>query len=82
MTTVKIKEENEFSPHMARVFEGVRKWFGLPFVPAMNRVLSYYEEFWAGFGRCGGRAMKPGVLPRETKELLAVAVSAVNVCEY
>ncbi|MFQ5692342.1 MAG: carboxymuconolactone decarboxylase family protein [Nitrospinota bacterium] len=82
MATVRIKEESEFSPRMARVFEGVRKWFRLPFVPAMNRVLAYDEGFWDGFGRCGARAMKPAVLPRRTKELLAVAVSAVNVCEY
>jgi alkylhydroperoxidase/carboxymuconolactone decarboxylase family protein YurZ len=82
METVRIPEAAEFPPEMQRTFEGVRRWFGLDFVPKMNRVTARDPGFWAGFGRCGKRAMADGALPRGLKELVAVAVSAVNVCDY
>ncbi len=82
METVRIKDAGEFPPEMQRVFEGIKRWFGLDFVPKMNRVLAYDPAFWAGFGRCGKRAMADGALRRELKEMIAVAVSTINACEY
>lgn len=82
METVRVKDADEFPPEMQRLFQGVKRWFGLDFVPKMNRVLAYDADFWAGFGRCGKRAMADGALRRELKEMIAVAVSAINACEY
>lgn len=82
METVRIKEAGEFPPEMHRLFEGVKRWFGLDFVPKMNLVTAYDPQFWAGFGRCGKRAMADRVLPRELKEMIAVGVSSINSCEY
>lgn len=82
METVRIKEAGEFPPEMQRVFDGVKRWFGLDFVPKMNRVTAYDPGFWAGFGRCGKRAMADGALGRDLKEMIAVAVSSINACDY
>jgi alkylhydroperoxidase/carboxymuconolactone decarboxylase family protein YurZ len=82
METVRISPAEEFPPDMQRMFEGVKRWFGMPFVPKMNLVTAWDPHFWAGFGRCGKRAMADGALPRDLKEMIAVAISAVNACDY
>ncbi len=82
METVRIKPAEEFPPEMQRMFEGAKRWFGLGFVPKMNLVTAYDPGFWAGFGRCGKRAMADGALPRDLKEMIAVGVSSINACEY
>ncbi|MGH7319769.1 MAG: carboxymuconolactone decarboxylase family protein [Candidatus Rokuibacteriota bacterium] len=82
METVRIRPPGEFPPEMQRMFEGVKRWFALDFVPKMNLVTAYDPAFWAGFGRCGKRAMADGALPRDLKEMIAVGVSAINACDY
>lgn len=82
METVRIRPPEEFPAEMHKVFEATKRWFGIDFVPKMNLVTAYDPEFWAGFGRCGKRAMADGALPRALKEMIAVGVSAVNACEY
>lgn len=82
METVRIKPPEEFPPDLQRMLEGVKRWFRLDFVPKMNLVTAWDPGFWAGFGRCGKRAMADGALPRDLKEMIAVAVSAINGCDY
>ena len=82
METVRIRPPEEFPPELQRMLEGVKRWFGLDFVPKMNLVTAWDPGFWAGFGRCGKRAMADGALPRDLKEMVAVAVSAINSCDY
>jgi alkylhydroperoxidase family enzyme len=82
METVRIRPPEEFSPELQRMLEGVKRWFRLDFVPKMNLVTAWDAEFWAGFGRCGKRAMADGSLSRDLKEMVAVAVSAINSCDY
>lgn len=82
METVRIRDAHDFPPETRRMFEGVKRWFGLDFVPKMNLVTAYDPKFWAGFGRCGKRAMADGALPRDLKEMIAVGVSSINSCHY
>lgn len=82
METVRIRDESEFPEETRKQFQHVKEFFNIDFVPKMVRVLSHYPEFRAGQGRCTRRALSPGVLPRTTKELIASAVSAINVCPY
>ncbi len=82
METVRIRDESEFSEEMQKQFGHVKEFFKIDFVPKMVRVLSHYPEFRAGQGRCTRRALSPGELPRATKEMIATAVSAINVCQY
>jgi uncharacterized peroxidase-related enzyme len=66
----------------ARMYALVKERTGLPFVPDMFRLLStrpdLLEAVLCGFtGAFGG-----GVLPRQTKELIAAWTSRVNSCPY
>jgi alkylhydroperoxidase family enzyme len=82
METVRILDEHEFPPDQQKYFEGTKTWFNIDFIPKMSRVLSYQPEISHTHGRCSRRAMVDGVLARRQKEMIAVAVSAINACDY
>lgn len=82
METVRIKEEHEFPAEVRKGFELVKEWFNIDYVPKMSRALAFYPEMRFNFSRASKRACSPGELARTQKELIAVAVSAVNVCRY
>lgn len=82
METVRLLEEHEFPEEMRRYFEGTKTWFGIDYVPKMSKVLSYRTEMASTHGRCARRSMTDGQLKRRQKEMIAVAVSAINACAY
>ncbi|HIN06739.1 MAG TPA: hypothetical protein EYM65_10995 [Dehalococcoidia bacterium] len=82
METVRLLEEHEFPQELQKYFEGTKTWFGIDYLPKMSKVISYAPEFASTHGRCSRRAMVDGDLTRAQKEMIAVAVSAVNACEY
>ena len=82
METVRLLEEHEFPPGLQKYFEGTKSWFNIDYIPKMTKVLSYQPEMSRTHGRCSRRAMVDGVLKRCQKEMIAVAVSAINACEY
>jgi AhpD family alkylhydroperoxidase len=65
-----------------RIYQDIRTKFGIPFVPnifkAMAHVPAALETKWASYHAI----MLHGRIPRLTKELVAVAVSAVHGCHY
>ena len=82
METVRLLDEHEFPEELQRYFEGTKAWFGIDYLPKMSKVLSYEPEISRTHGRCSRRAMTDGVLKRKQKEMIAVAVSAINACDY
>ena len=82
METVRLLDEHEFPEELQKYFEGTRSWFGIDYLPKMSKVISYQPEFAQTHGRCSRRAMVDGVLQRRQKEMIAVAVSAINACDY
>lgn len=82
MATVKLIEEAEATGKTKEVYKEVKKNFGLAFVPnifkAMAHNPSYLEATWNRIKIIMGQ----GKLDRKTKEIIAVAVSATNNCEY
>lgn len=82
METVRIPPPEEFPPEVQKAFEGMKAWFRIDFVPKMSRVTRVIPEVGIGLGRATKRAMPDGALSRAQKEMIAVAVSAINVCEY
>ena len=82
METVRLLEEQEFLQELQKYFEGTKTWFGIDYLPKMSKVISYAPEFTSTHGRCSRRSMVDGDLTRAQKEMIAVAVSAVNACEY
>ena len=82
METVRLLDEQEFPEELQKYFEGTKSWFGIDYLPKMSKVISYEPEFASTHGRCSRRSMTDGELQRKQKEMIAVAVSAINACEY
>jgi hypothetical protein len=82
METVRLPQPAEFGPEDQKVFDNTREWFGIDFVPKMSRVLRMLPVVGDAITRASRRAMPDRVLSRAQKELVATAVSAMNVCEY
>jgi len=82
MATVKLVEESGALPEVRKVFEDVKKTFGLPFVPNLFRAMAHNPDYLEATWQRVKVVMGPGKLDRRTKEMIAVAVSAANNCEY
>ena len=65
-----------------RVYGEIKETFGIPFVPNIFKTLAHcpaaLEAKWEGYKAI----MLRGKVPRLTKEMVAIAVSAVNGCFY
>ncbi len=82
MALVKFVEEPDAAPRVRAVDDEIKQSFGIDFVPnifkAMANSPDYLELNWARH-----KAIMPtGQLDRRTKEIIALAVSATNNCEY
>jgi len=82
METVRLPQPDEFGPEDQKIFDNTREWFRIDFVPKMSRVLRMQPAIGDAITRASRRAMPDRVLSRGQKELIAAAVSAMNVCEY
>ncbi len=82
MATVKLVEESDATPDVQKVFDEVKKTFGVPVVPNIFKAMAnhpgYLEVTWSRFKVIMG----PGQLDPKTKQVIALAVSATNNCEY
>lgn len=82
MPTVKMVEEGEAKGAVKRIFEDIKKTRGIDFVPNFWKTIAHHppalERVWAQVKE----VMAPGALDARTKEMIAVAVSATNGCEY
>jgi alkylhydroperoxidase family enzyme len=76
-------EEDEATGLVREVYDEIKKTFGIDFVPHLYRVMAlnpaYLEANW---NKVKAVMMQTGKLDRLTKEIVAVAVSAVNGCVY
>ena len=83
MAKVQLHTETAASGKVKQVYEDIKKTFGIPFVPnifkAMGNHPDYLEATW---NQVKVVLVGPGELTRREKELVAVAVSATNNCEY
>lgn len=82
MATVKLVEESDASPEVRLVYQDIKKTFGLPFVPNLFRAMAHSPGYLTATWNRVKAVMGQGKLDRRTKEMIAVAVSAVNNCEY
>ncbi len=82
MATISYVEEQDANDQVRKVYRDIKQFFGLPFVPnlfkAMGHHPAYLEATWARVKVIMGS----GKLERKTKEIIAVAVSATNGCDY
>lgn len=82
MTQVAVVEEPDASSNVKAIYDEIKKTLGIPFVPNLFKTMAakpdYLEATWRQFKV----VMGPGELTRREKELVALAVSATNNCEY
>ena len=82
MSTVKLVDEATASPRVRAVFEDIKATKKIDRVPNLWRALATHPEH---LELCWTRLkaiMRPGKLDALTKEIIALAVSATNGCDY
>ncbi len=80
--TVEMVEYDAASPEVREVFDDIMATKGIDFVPNAWKVFASHppslKRLWYGLKE----VMAPGALDPKVKEMIAVAVSATNGCEY
>ena len=83
MASIKLISEEEATGKVKEIYEEIKSQLGIDFVPNLYKVMAskpgYLEANW---NKDKAVMIEPGKLDPLTKEIIAVAVSAVNNCEY
>ena len=83
LATVRMVEEGDASGKVKEVYDDIKATLGIDFVPNMYKVMAgkpeYLEVNWV---KVKNVMRRPGRLDPLTKEIIAVAVSAVAGCRY
>ncbi len=83
MASIKMIPEEEAEGQVKQIYDEIKSQLGIDFVPNLYKVMAtkpaYLEANW---NKVKAVMVEPGKLDRLTKEIIAVAVSAVMGCEY
>jgi alkylhydroperoxidase/carboxymuconolactone decarboxylase family protein YurZ len=83
MATVKMISESDATGKVRKVYDEIKATLGIDFVPNLYKVMAskpgYLEANW---NKVKAVMVEHGKLDRLTKEIIAVAVSAVQGCRY
>jgi alkylhydroperoxidase/carboxymuconolactone decarboxylase family protein YurZ len=83
MASIKMIPEEAATGKVKEIYEEIKSELGIDFVPNLYKVMAskpgYLEANWK---KVKTVMVEPGKLDRLTKEIIAVAVSAVMGCEY
>ena len=82
MSTVKLVEYDDASPEVRAVYDDIRRVRQTDFINNFWKALANHptllERVWAQ----GKEVMAPGEIDGLTKEMIYIAVSVANACEY
>jgi len=83
MASVKLVAEEEATGKVKQIYDEIKSQIGIDFVPNLYRAMAsnpdYLEACWRKDQAVMSRSARLDPL---TKEIIAVAVSAVNACHY
>ncbi len=83
MASVKLVSEQEAQGRVREIYDEIKSSLGIDFVPNMYKAMAGKPSFLeANWNKVKAVMVEPGQLDRMTKEIIAVAVSAVMGCEY
>ncbi len=83
MASIKMISEEEASEKVRDIYEEIRSKLGIDFVPNLYKVMGSKPDYLeANWSKVKAVMIEAGKLDRLTKEIIAVAVSAVNHCDY
>ena len=83
MASINMISENEATGKTKSIYEDIRTTLGIDFVPNMYRAMAVKPDFLeANWNKVKAVMKAQGKLDTLTKEIVAVAVSAVMGCQY
>jgi alkylhydroperoxidase family enzyme len=83
MSTVRMIPEEEAVGRVKEIYDEIKAQLGIDFVPNLYRVMAQKPEYLeANWNKVKAVMVSEGKLDRLTKEVIAVAVSAVLGCHY
>ena len=83
MPVVEMIQEEDADGKVKEIYEEIRNSLGIDFVPNMYKLMAVKPDFLeANWKKVKAVMVQPGKLDRVTREIIAVAVSAVMGCEY
>jgi len=82
MSAIKYVEEDQPSGQVKELFEQIKKQFGISSVPNVFKAMANKPAFLKALLAMDEAVFAPDKLDAKTKHLIAIAVSAVNGCEY
>ena len=78
MALVEMIEETEATEEVTRIYDDIKQSLGIDFVPNMYKVMAHKPDFLgANWEKIKAVMQQEGKLDRLTREIIAVAVSAV-----
>ncbi len=83
MASIRMVPEDEATGLVREVYDDIKQVLGIDFVPNLYRVMAAKPGYLAAnWNKVKTVMVQTGKLDRMTKEIIAVAVSAVAGCEY
>ena len=83
MASIAMISEEEATGKVKELYEEIMSRLEIDFVPNLYKVMAHNPDYLeANWNRVKAIMVKKGQLDRMTKEIIAVAVSAVNHCDY
>ena len=83
MALTELVPEEEATGKVAAIYDEIKASLGTDFVPNLYKVMASNPDYLeANWQRVKAIMVAEGRLDRLTKEIVAVAVSAVNTCDY
>lgn len=83
MASIKMIPEEEAVGRVKEIYDEIKSQLGIDFVPNLYQVMAVKPDYLAAnWNKVKAVMVESGKLDRLTKEIIAVAVSAVSGCEY
>jgi len=83
MPAVTMVSEQDAVGQVKEIYEDIKSSLGIDFVPNMYKLMAVKPHFLeANWRKVKAVMVTPGKLDRMTREIIAVAVSAVMGCKY
>ena len=83
MASIRLVSEEEATGKVKDIYEEIKSDHGIDFVPNLYRAMAANPDYLeANWRRVKAIMSARGKLDPLTKEIIAVAVSAVNACDY
>ena len=83
VSAIRMIPEEEAEGTVKDVYDQIKAQLGIDFVPNLYRVMAQKPDYLeANWNKVNAVMVSEGKLDRLTKEVIAVAVSAVHGCDY